>query len=35
MSETRSDRDGDHLEVIDDGCGCVETWERLSELRGD
>jgi len=35
MSETPPDRDDAHLEDIDDGCGCVETWERLSELRGD
>ena len=34
MGEPRSEPD-DHLEDIDDGCGCVETWERLSELRGD
>ena len=34
MEETRSQHD-DHLEDIDDGCGCVETWERLSELRSD
>lgn len=32
MSETRSEPDG-HLEDIDDGCGCVETWEQLSEHR--
>jgi hypothetical protein len=34
MSVTRSEPD-DHLEDIDDGCGCVETWERLSELRDE
>lgn len=35
MGETGSERDADHLEDIDDGCGCVETWEQLSEFRGD
>jgi hypothetical protein len=27
-------RDEDHLEDIDDGCGCAEVWEHLSERRG-
>lgn len=26
---------GVHLEDIDDGCGCAELWEVLSERRGD
>jgi hypothetical protein len=34
MDET-SDGDDDHLDAVDDGCGCVETWEHLSEYRGD
>lgn len=25
----------EHLEDIDDDCGCVEVWERLSERRSD
>jgi hypothetical protein len=33
MSETSSERDDSHLDDIDDGCGCAETWEHLSELR--
>jgi hypothetical protein len=28
-----SDRDDDHLQGIDDGCGCAEVWEALSEER--
>ncbi len=23
----------DHLSNVDDGCGCTEIWERLSEIR--
>jgi len=25
--------DTDHLEDIEDGCGCAEVWEHLSERR--
>lgn len=25
----------DHLEDVDDGCGCAEVWEHLSEQRDD
>ena len=25
----------DHLEGVDDGCGCAEVWEHLSEQRAD
>ena len=25
----------EHLESIEDGCGCAEVWEHLSENRGD
>lgn len=37
-SKTESDdavRDVDvsHLEVVDDGCGCAEVWEELSDQR--
>jgi len=31
MSDTESDRD--HLEDIEEGAGCVEIWEHLSESR--
>lgn len=33
MSET-TDADYDHLEDVDDGCGCAEIWETMSERRG-
>ena len=33
-SDTEEERqDGDHLDDIDDGCGCAEVWEHLSERR--
>jgi hypothetical protein len=25
----------DHLSEIEDGCGCVEIWEQLSDSRAD
>jgi hypothetical protein len=25
----------DHLDGVDDGCGCAEIWEHLSEDRDD
>ncbi len=25
----------EHLEDVDDGCGCAEIWEHLSESRED
>ena len=25
----------DHLEEMDDGCGCVEVWEHMSERRAE
>jgi hypothetical protein len=25
----------DHLSDVDEGCGCVEVWEYLSEQRAD
>ena len=28
-----SERDDDHLRDIDDGCGCTEVWEAMSEYR--
>lgn len=29
----RDGHEADHLETIDDGCGCAEVWEQLSEQR--
>lgn len=31
--EEKLDDDKEHLEGIEDGAGCVEIWERLSEQR--
>jgi len=31
MSDT--ERDDAHLDDVEDGCGCAEIWERLSERR--
>jgi len=28
-----TDPDADHLDDVEDGCGCAEIWERLSERR--
>ena len=28
-------RDDGHLADVDDGCGCTEIWEHLSEQRAD
>ncbi len=25
----------DHLDDVEDGCGCAEVWEHLSEQRAD
>jgi len=33
MSETPDD-DYEHLEDVEDGCGCAEIWETMSEQRG-
>ena len=27
------DVDDSHLEAVDDGCGCAEVWEELSDQR--
>jgi hypothetical protein len=32
MSQERG-APGDHLEDVEDGCGCTEVWEHLSEHR--
>ena len=29
------DVDTSHLDDVDDGCGCAEVWEHLSEERDD
>jgi hypothetical protein len=34
MDDT-GDADDDHLSNIEDGCGCVEVWEHLSDERAD
>jgi len=37
MSRSADDRDGavdaNHLDDVDDGCGCTEIWEHLSDER--
>jgi hypothetical protein len=37
MTETEESRDEEsateHLDDVDDGCGCAEVWEHLSERR--
>lgn len=39
MSRVDSDETGtpgdDHLEDLEDGCGCVEVWTHMSEHRAD
>lgn len=30
-----ADHDVDHLSGLDDGCGCVEVWEELSDRRSE
>jgi hypothetical protein len=32
-SDADEAEDTDHLDDIDDGCGCAEVWEHLSERR--
>ncbi len=35
-SETPDEEvDTSHLEDVEDGCGCAEVWDHLSEQRGD
>lgn len=31
----QADPDDDHLDGLDDGCGCTEIWEHLSDRRND
>ncbi|WP_255475207.1 hypothetical protein [Halapricum sp. CBA1109] len=40
MSESQAEHEreepvDEHLEDVDDGCGCTEIWEHLSEGRDD
>jgi hypothetical protein len=36
VAETAGDeRADDHLADVEDGCGCAEVWEHLSEERAD
>jgi hypothetical protein len=32
-NESNDDFDSSHLDNVDDGCGCTEIWEHLSEQR--
>lgn len=34
-NETDDDQDRSHLDGINDGCGCTEIWEHLSEQRDE
>jgi len=29
------DAEADHLDDLEDGCGCAEVWEHLSERRSE
>ncbi|MFB6163048.1 MAG: hypothetical protein ABEJ86_06395 [Halococcoides sp.] len=33
MSDASDERPDSHLDDVDDGCGCAEVWEHLSENR--
>ena len=33
--DERDDVDAGHLEDVDDGCGCTEIWEHMSDERGE
>jgi len=35
MSNQDSDEDRSHLDDLEDGAGCTEIWEKLSERRAD
>lgn len=35
MSRIDEENESNHLNEIEDGAGCVEIWERLSEARGE
>lgn len=32
-SDDADDRDDEHLKDVEDGCGCAEVWEHLSDKR--
>ena len=32
---SRRERDDDHLQDVEDGCGCTEVWEHMSDQRED
>jgi hypothetical protein len=33
MSDTQDGDHDDHFDDIEDGCGCTEVWEHMSERR--
>ena len=35
MTSTSQTEEDDHLKDIEDGCGCAEVWEHMSEQRDD
>ncbi|EMA29544.1 hypothetical protein C444_12132 [Haloarcula japonica DSM 6131] len=35
MTATSRTEEDDHLADIEDGCGCAEVWEHMSEQRDD
>jgi len=35
QEEAEYGSDPSHLDDVDEGCGCVEVWEHLSEQRAD
>ncbi len=35
MTATSQTEEDDHMEDIEDGCGCAEVWEHMSEQRND
>jgi hypothetical protein len=34
-TDDEEDIDTSHLDDVEDGCGCAEVWDHLSEQRGD
>lgn len=32
-ADAETERDDEHLSDVEDGCGCAEVWEHLSEQR--
>jgi len=34
-AETNRDEERAHLDGVEDGCGCAEVWEHLSDERAD